>query len=272
MTSIALGFWLIYRTKVFEQEKATAITRILTDPRWPWQPNLIRPTQRPGQQLYPWPRHKIAQDKLSSVVKNIVQSYVTDGITLSLSRKEMANNSWVHVDNGRESIVNEGFASPYCTFGFCRSNVPAGKSIEAWLDLVRELAIEVDATNGIVSAEVDERILLARIFVQGREQARLPGDHPANESPRVNAARRSLGDQYVRLPSWGTFLRPTHVEAIGGRARLLDVVQPPVVQDVGDLLYVQLSTNVADALAPETEARRRAFADLLAPITVPQLT
>lgn len=44
-----------------------------------------------------------------------------------------------------------------------------------------------------------------------------------------------------------------------------------VADDVGDLLYVQLSATVADALAPATEARRRALADLLAPITVPVL-
>ena len=48
-------------------------------------------------------------------------------------------------------------------------------------------------------------------------------------------------------------------------------MKPPVVRDVGELLYVQLSERVADALAPETEARRRVFADLLAPITMPRL-
>jgi hypothetical protein len=61
------------------------------------------------------------------------------------------------------------------------------------------------------------------------------------------------------------------VTAIGGRDRIVSVVKPPVVRDVGDLLYVQLSERVSDALAPETEARRLAFADLLAPITMPRL-
>jgi hypothetical protein len=41
------------------------------------------------------------------------------------------------------------------------------------------------------------------------------------------------------------------------------------VHDVGDLLYVQLSASVDDALAPETEARRQAFIELLKPIIVP---
>ncbi|MBV8760180.1 MAG: hypothetical protein JO257_23005 [Deltaproteobacteria bacterium] len=76
-------------------------------------------------------------------------------------------------------------------------------------------------------------------------------------------ARKLLGDRYVRFPGWPTFLRSAHVEAIGGREKLLAVVKPAVVHDVGDLLYVQLSASVDDALAPETEARRQAFTELL---------
>ena len=81
--------------------------------------------------------------------------------------------------------------------------------------------------------------------------------------------RDELGERYVRPPGWATFLRRAHVDAVGGRDHLLAVVQPPVVHDVGDLLYVQLSASVADARTPAAEARRRALAELLAPITVP---
>lgn len=99
----------------------------------------------------------------------------------------------------------------------------------------------------------------------------MPPDHPHNESARINRVRNELGERYVRPPGWGTFLRPSHIEAVGGRARLLELVQPAVVEVVGPLLYVQLS-RLGDALAPETEARRRALAELLAPITVPLLS
>ncbi len=47
-------------------------------------------------------------------------------------------------------------------------------------------------------------------------------------------------------------------------------MKPPVVRDVGDLLYIQLSASVDDALAAETEARRQSLSELLAPILVPQ--
>jgi hypothetical protein len=46
-------------------------------------------------------------------------------------------------------------------------------------------------------------------------------------------------------------------------------VKPPVVREVGELLYVQLSERLADATADETRRRWRAFAALLAPITLP---
>ncbi|NVB84751.1 MAG: hypothetical protein HOV81_40655, partial [Kofleriaceae bacterium] len=39
--------------------------------------------------------------------------------------------------------------------------------------------------------------------------------------------------------------------------------------DVGDLLYIQLSASVDDALAEEAQARRRVLIELLTPIIVP---
>jgi hypothetical protein len=78
-----------------------------------------------------------------------------------------------------------------------------------------------------------------------------------------------LGDKYVRRPRWGTYLRPAHVAAIGGRDRILAVVKPPVVRDIGDLLYIQLSERVSEATSDQAKARYRAFVELVAPITMP---
>lgn len=49
-------------------------------------------------------------------------------------------------------------------------------------------------------------------------------------------------------------------------------MRPPVIRDIGDLLHLQLSVRVDDALAPETEARCRALTELLDPIGVPRLS
>ena len=46
MTVAALGFWFVYRREL-TGEDAGAIADLLTDERWPWQPCLVRPTQRP---------------------------------------------------------------------------------------------------------------------------------------------------------------------------------------------------------------------------------
>lgn len=57
--------------------------------------------------------------------------------------------------------------------------------------------------------------------------------------------------------------------AAGGRARITEVVQPAAMAEVGQLLYVQLSASIGDALAPATEAKRAALATLLAPMMIP---
>ncbi|NVB80739.1 MAG: hypothetical protein HOV81_20250 [Kofleriaceae bacterium] len=190
-------------------------------------------------------------------------------IHLSTSRQDAGNHVFVIVDNGSPRAVFEDRTFPCRAIGLCRYPVPAGKSIDAWLALVRELAAVVEAAHGVIWVDTDERYILARQFVSGSAQPRQAPDHPGNESNRIISARKHLGDRYVRFPGWATFLRSAHVEAVGGRDKLLAVVRPPVVHDVGDLLYIQLSVSVEEALLPETEARRQALIELLSPIIVP---
>lgn len=83
------------------------------------------------------------------------------------------------------------------------------------------------------------------------------------------AARHGLGERFVRHPRWGTYLRPEHVAAVGGRERIAAVVQPAELRQVGDRLYVQLTTSPETAQSPEALAKQRAFAELASPIIVP---
>jgi hypothetical protein len=57
---------------------------------------------------------------------------------------------------------------------------------------------------------------------------------------------------------------------IGGRTKVIDVVEPAVVQDVGPLVYFQLTERVGDALAPAAEAKRARFEELVAPLLPPR--
>jgi|JI10StandDraft_1071094.scaffolds.fasta_scaffold02295_9 hypothetical protein len=262
------GIWLLHAGAVTSLAEAARVADLLTDPRWPWQPSLVRPTQRPGHPVYPWPKGKIPRADIRARVIDVLSSDDTLGIHLSASRQDAGNNAWAYVRSGRAAPHQDAIAYPFESMALCRGDAP-GKSLDDWLAVARELALVLHAVHGVVWVGTDEAVILTRQFLNGSVQPRQPADHPHNESARVNRARRELGERYVRLPGWATFLRAAHVEAVGGRARLLAAVEPPVVHDVGDLLYVQLSATVADALAPATEARRRALAELLAPITVP---
>ncbi len=269
-----LGFWFIHRTPLYEEPRATRVVQLLTDPRWPWVPNIVRPTQFPGRELYAWKATggKTARAALPAVVGDVLRSELTTGVNLVTGRTDPANHAWYHVKSGRPDIQHEGIAYPFPVYGECKTAVPLGKSIDAWITVMCELAATMQISHGIICAEGDERWTLPRIFLSGGlPQPRMPQDFPANETTRILNVRREMGERYVRPPAWATFLRRAHVNAVGGRDHLLATVQPPVVHDCGDLLYIQLSASVDDALAPETEARRRTFADLLAPITVPPL-
>jgi hypothetical protein len=267
-----LGFWFIHRTPLYEEPRATRVVQLLTDQRWPWQPNVIRPTQFPGRALYPWKGGKTARTALPTAIGDVLRSELTEGICVVTSRVDTTNHAWFDINSGRAALRHEGMAYPFDAIGMCRVSVPTGESIDDWLAVMRELAESIQIGHGIISAEADERWMRVRIFLSGGlPQPRMPQDFPANETTRILNVRREMGERYVRPPAWATFLRRAHVDAVGGRDHLLATVQPPVVHDCGDLLYIQLSASVDDALAPETEARRRTFADLLAPITVPPL-
>lgn len=268
MTPFSLGFWLLYRTSLFDAEHADAVARLLTDPRWPWQPSLVRPTHRPGQEVYDWPKGRVPASELRATVRDIMRSERAQGIHLASSRQDHANHAWVIVDSGQHEAAHEAVAYPLVACGICRTHVPAGRSVDEWLSVVRELASVVDAVHGVIWAGVDERPILSRQFLIGRHQPKLPPDHPHNESARLLSHRRVLGERYVRISGWAVFLRRAHLEQIGGLAALRAYVQPAIVEPLGELVYLQLS-SLADALEPETEARRLALAELMKPIIVP---
>nr|MDQ3368888.1 hypothetical protein [Myxococcota bacterium] len=188
-------------------------------------------------------------------------------IGLATSTSERDNHAWIYVDSGREPDPVGRY--PYDLRAMCRTPDDRPDAMVAWVELVHELVTTVDAAHGTILATGDEAILRSEVWAQhesrdGREL------HPDPTLITSLAVRRSgLGDRWVRPPRWGTYLRAEHVAALGGRERLVSIVQPPVVRDVGALLYVQLSDGPDTALAPATLARQRAFAELLAGLIVP---
>jgi hypothetical protein len=271
VSAIALGFWSVYKNPLFVGEQPERISALLTDPRWPWQPQLTRPDQCPGQDLYSWKSGKIPSARLSEEIRAIIASEVTAGVILALSRKDSLNHCWIHLKTGRPSILHEGVEAPLVGLGLCRTeNLPKGKSVEAWLEVVHELVATTQSANAVIWIDDDERRILSRQYGTGVRQPKRSEDYPPNENVRVQLGRARLGVRYARPPGWGTYLNSIHVAAIGGRERIREVVQPPVMRDVGELLYLQLSESVADALSSEVTTKRHALTTLMEPLALPR--
>jgi len=271
MTAITLGFWCIHDQPLHNSDTAREVARILTDPRWPWLPSLVRPMQRPGHPTYPWKSGRIRAADLRDTVADIVASPLTLGAMLHLSKQGELDHAWYQVDNGQRSPSDIDFLYPFHAVAMCRgTELPSGASAVAWIELMHELVKITRAPHAMIWAGTDWRTIVARQFLSGNPLPQYPPDHPAHEIDRARRKRRDLGDRWIRSPAWGTYLKPSHVDAIGGREKIVKVVGPDVVRDVGELVYFQLSERVEDAVTAETERKRRAFEELAQPITVPR--
>lgn len=271
---LTLGYYGVHDRPLHASDELTdRIATLLTDRRWPWQPALVRPKQLPGRPLYDWPSGKVPAAKLHATIRAIVRSNDTTGIKLVASRQQAGNHAWIDLASGQaDAPANHGPTYPFDVLALCRAHgLPVGKRIEDWLELMHELSIVVDAANAVIWASDNELAVIALLYGTGSERPDMVVDAPRYEIVRVGRARRSVGAERARPPAWGTYLKPAHVRAIGGRERIVELVRPPVLRDVGSLLYVQLSERVAAAQSPETQARWRAFLELLEPITVPRL-
>lgn len=271
--NISFGYFAVHARPLHRSaEAAERLATLLTDRRWPWQPSVVRPQQLPGRPVYPWPSGKVARAKLRETVIDIVRSDNTIGITLVASRQDAGNHAWIDVRSGHADYEgNIGARFPFDVRILCRAyGLPAGKRIEDWVELMHELTTLIEPGNAVILANANEMPLTALLYGGGAARADMAIDSPRYEVVRVNLSRKELGSRYVRPPAWGTYLAPAHVEAVGGRERIVEVVRPPVMRDVGSMLYVQLTERVEDAVSPEALERRRLFAELLEPITVPR--
>jgi hypothetical protein len=135
---------------------------------------------------------------------------------------------------------------------------------------MHELTTVIEPGNAVILANTSDDVLGSMLYNVGSARADTVADTPRYEIVRVNRAREEIGGRYVRPPAWGTYLAPAHVDAVGGRERIVDVVRPPVMLDIGTMLYVQLTERVDDAVSAEALERRRVFAELLEPIPAPR--
>ena len=111
-----------------------------------------------------------------------------------------------------------------------------------------------------------------------REGAVLTGTSPGEplhqlypEWARMSAVRAEVGTRYVRFPRWGTLYSDAHVAALGGAARITDIVQPAVVRELPGGVYFQLTDSLDSAQSDLATRKRRAFTELAEPLLPPPL-
>jgi hypothetical protein len=235
------------------------------DQRWPWWPSLLRLGLAPG--VARSNKARLGRGSRDVVAAAFAARDVHE-VGLVSSPRHVLDHAWLYVGTGRAPA--RGVACPFEVRAMCRvDGGPRDRPIAAWLELLHELVAAVAAAHGVIVCD-DERVVLDEVFLH----TTVRNGHAVN--PRwsevqtisgSSAQRDALGATLVRHPRWGTYLKPDHVAAAGGRERLIAACSPALARDVGSLLYLQLSDSPDDAAA--AEPRRVALADLLAPITVP---
>lgn len=271
MSELWIGLSAVHHQAMFEGSRPATLAKLLTSSAWPWPPTVIRPEPMPGQPVYPWPKGRVASARLASTLEDVARSPSAYAVTLVRSKEQRLDLASVRVETGRPQPADAGFKFPFRASALCRANdLPPGSSLEALLEVMHGLVALTESPNAVLFVGQDWRAITALQFGAAGDPS-APASRPAHEAARVHRARAELGDRWIRPPQWGTYLAAKHVEAAGGRERLVQTVQPDVVREVGTLLYLQLSARVEDALQPAIEAKRQVLANLLEPVTVPSL-
>jgi hypothetical protein len=271
MKTLTLGMHCVHAFHLdAHSELLPTLAALITDDRWLHRFKLMTIGYVPELPRTPSFTGQIPASRLQDAVREALSSPSCEDILFGVSRQDRLAHAMFHIQLGR-GIILDG-KSPLTARAMLR--LPSGDttdaSARAWVELQHAIVSLLGASHGVIIAATNEDVLRAEMWLSNIHLDGRPVHPDPVEISSYAVQRSKLGDEYIRAPRWGTYLKPAHVAAVGGRDTILAAVKPPLIRDVGELLYVQLSERVADALAPETEARRRVFADLLAPITMPR--
>jgi hypothetical protein len=199
-------------------------------------------------------------------------------VLLSCHSLESKNHAHVRLDTGTHALSS--WEQPFKASGQTRAHdLPDGKAIERWIELMHELMVALDVASAILPLYATATAVLADTMMGSivRDSRWTgdtdlgPGGEFSEQNDRANYWRDLLGATYVRNARWGTYLRDHHVEGIGGLERIRREVSPARVTQLGPLVYFQLTETVNEGLTDACEAKRRAFDVLLAPILPPPI-
>jgi hypothetical protein len=141
---------------------------------------------------------------------------------------------------------------------------------QRWVDAVVRFADGVPATTGAifrceVSTDFSKEAQILTSWSPGEPE------HPQYPQwARMSAHREKVGELYVRFPRWGTLYSHRHVAALGGTARIVEVVRPAVVRELAGGVYFQLTDSIGSMSSQEAVEKERAFEELAAPLLPPE--
>lgn len=267
-----LGFAAYHGTRLCDDRAhAERVASLLVDRRWPWPP---------------WWAQFSARDKFlkntrsRKVVGNKGSAFLADGMTsaeywrvmLYRSSEEATAFSHADLDTGQR-IIGADREMPFDASGGTHGyELPDGKSLSAWVELVHDLMVALDAGSatipvfsGRVSCLYDATL---GVRVTQSHVDFTPPDYPRQNSRAIHW-RYKLGGTYVRHPRWGNYLGREHVSKIGGLERIRSEVAPAQIVELGKLIFIGLTDDPRDALTVECERKRSALEALMAPIVAP---
>jgi hypothetical protein len=243
------------------------VADLVVDPRWIHRFKLVMQGFLPGVAHGPRFPGTIPAARMRDTALEVLADATVASAMFSISRKESLNDATLNVDTGRQSSASLSVRSN------ARVRIPETVDLDAagaaWVELQHALVEALGVKHGVIVTATNEYVMNAETWLSLTSlNGRVMHPNP-KEISSYAASSHLLGNEYVRRPRWGTYLKPAHVAAVGGRDKIIEVVQPPVVREVGHLLYIQLTERVSEATSDAAKARFRAFAELLAPITVP---
>lgn len=268
---IGVGFH--YATELYkQQDRVRTVAGLMLDERWPrrfkkWHVHTLPQTVEPRRGKLPEP------DSLAQVAAALADP-ATDWVEVGTGGKQF---DYIQVEAGTKKDLYRTYSCPFhLSASICIGELPdKGLAVARWVRLAHDLGVAIGARNGIITVGPVTRGFGGPTshVISDISKPYLP--NPKNDLDIIGGGtagadgQRNVGGKYARYPRWGTYLHPGHVEAIGGRERIQREVQPALMQQIGDLLYIQLTAWIDDAWTPAMWDKRRALRRLMEPILVP---
>jgi hypothetical protein len=231
----------------------------LLDERWPWRPKLMRQRVAVGMTTLRKFKQRIPKNAREELIGALSTPEI-GVLELHAAARDDLDDAWLDMMTGREPLLER---RKFSVLALCRlEGMPPECPIEGWIEVMHDLVAAVGAVHGILVCEEEEHIV-QELYLGLIVRNGVPSYARWREIDRCAGAW--IGSRHVRFPRWGTYLRREHVEVVGGRARIAEVVKPAAMRSVGELLFVQLT----ESPAIHDEVKQAAFTELLAPLLPP---